>query len=103
MDPLNEQLELSPKTLRMVEIFKAVFEGASNEHMIYELKTLFENDEKGRKDFILLLQQFRINNEFELNLSSKLCITKCLLAFLDVVLPPLCSATANWTPTTRRC
>lgn len=67
----SDSTELLPNTLRMVEIFKAVFDGSSNEEMIEELKFLLEGDEKMRKDFILCLQQFRINNEFELNVRSK--------------------------------
>jgi hypothetical protein len=67
----SDSTELLPNTFRMVEIFKAVFDGSSNEKMIEELKFLLEGDEKMRKDFILCLQQFRINNEFELNVRSK--------------------------------
>jgi hypothetical protein len=67
----SDSTELLPNTFRMVEIFKAVFDGSSNEEMIEELKFLLEGDEKMRKDFILCLQQFRINNEFELNVRSK--------------------------------
>lgn len=67
----SDSTELLPNTFRMVEIFKAVFDGSSNEEMIEELKFLLEGDEKMRKDFILCLQQFRINNEFELNMRSK--------------------------------
>ncbi len=40
----SDSTELLPNTLRMVEIFKAVFDGSSNEEMIEELKFLLEGD-----------------------------------------------------------
>jgi hypothetical protein len=39
--------------------------------MLGELSNILQRDEKMRKDFILCLQRYRINNKFELPLRNK--------------------------------
>lgn len=53
---------MGPKTKQMIDIFKSTFEGEATAAEIDQLKVLFKNDENLRKDFILCLQKFRINN-----------------------------------------
>lgn len=48
----------------MIDIFKSTFEGEATAAEIEQLRGLFRGDELLRKDFILCLQKFRINNEF---------------------------------------
>ena len=69
----------------MVEIFKSIFESESTVSMVSELRSLFRGDERIRKDFILCLQQYRINSLFEFSWARKERIIACINVFLEIV------------------
>lgn len=52
--------------------------------MLGELSEILQRDEKMRKDFILCLQRYRINNKFELPLHNKESILECINIFLNI-------------------
>lgn len=68
-----------------MEIFKSIFESESTVSMVSELRSLFRGDERIRKDFILCLQQYRINSLFEFSWARKERIIACINVFLEIV------------------
>lgn len=74
-------------TLRIVEIFKSVFEGKEySASSLIEFNELIKGKPTLRKDFIFCLQKYRLDGKFSITKENLNNIIELLNIFLDVVI-----------------